>query len=428
MKFSESLKGYFSALRVKPGKLMNESEVFCMAPWLQLHAQTNGEITPCCVSAYKGEAIGNLRENPNLADAWNSEKMKHIRLNMLEGKKSALCGNCYEDEHLGKFSERMKYNRDFKDYISRAIATQPDGSVKELNIPVIDIRFSNKCNYKCRICNSDNSSLLHEEEVKLGRIPSDAPKEVKAAADETAFWESFERLLPTVKRLHFAGGEPLVMDEHYRVLEHLISIGNTDVNLAYNTNFLTLRYKKYNVIDLWNQFRKVDVWASLDGMEQRGDYQRKGQRWNVIEENIRTLQRECTSVVFGIDATVSIFNVMHIPGFYQYMVENKFVEPDRMNLYHLHEPDYFCVTNLTPQLKHKAAGLYDNFISGYLQTLPDASKIKEHVAALIKFMQSEQKEKQAEFQNRINEVDALRNENFASIFPELAGMLAPATA
>jgi len=375
------------------------------------------------MSAYKGDNIGSLRENSSLQHAWNSDKMKRIRLNMMEGKKSSICSNCYCHQELGKFSDRMQYNRDYKDYYQRVKATMPDGTLQEKNIPVLDIRFSNRCNYKCRICNSNNSTQLYEEELKLKRISPNTPKEVKAAADETIFWESYKALLPGAKRLHFAGGEPLLMDEHYQALEHLISIGKSDVTLSYNTNFSTLRYKQFDLIGLWNKFRKVDVWASLDGMGAKGDYQRKGQRWKEIEENIRTLQANATTVLFGIDVTVSIFNILHIPEFYEYMVENKFVAPDRMNLYYLTDPDCFNVTNLTPQLKHKAIELYRSFSSGYLQQVSDSERIREHSAALIKHMLSDDLKKQSEFRTRIAEVDALRNENFTALFPELKEMM-----
>jgi MoaA/NifB/PqqE/SkfB family radical SAM enzyme len=73
-----------------------------MAPWIQLHAQNLGDITPCCMSAYQGETIGSLRTEPNLRNAWNSPNMKQLRLNMLEGRESAMCKNCYSDQQLGK--------------------------------------------------------------------------------------------------------------------------------------------------------------------------------------------------------------------------------------------------------------------------------------------------------------------------------------
>jgi radical SAM protein with 4Fe4S-binding SPASM domain len=425
MNFPELLKNAFVAIcpRSKSDKHLVKSPVFCMAPWIQLHVQPQGEVTPCCMSAYKGGPVADLRENSDLAAAWNSEKMKHVRLNMIEGKQSSICSNCYSHEKLGKSSDRIQYNRDYANYYDRVKSMLPDGTVGDTTIPVLDIRFSNKCNYKCRICNSSNSSLLYEEDLKLGKIDSGSSKEMKATGDDTIFWKSYKRLLPTAKRLHFAGGEPLFMDEHYEVLEYLISIGNTDVNLSYNTNFSTLRYKRYNIIEIWNKFRKVDVWASLDGMGERGDYQRKGQRWKEIETSIRLIQNQCSAVVFGIDVTVSVLNIFHIPEFYQYMVENKFVHPDRMNLYYLHGPDYFSVTNLTPALKEKAAALYETFISGDLSQVQGFENMKQHSAALIRYMQSDQLHKQEEFKKRILETDTLRNENFTKTFPELSDMM-----
>src|SRR5688572_16164016 len=101
MNFRELLK--FS-LSPSPAKLVTESEVFCMAPWIQLHAQTSGKIAPCCMAKISdGNELGDLQEDPNLAKAWNSKNMKQLRLNMLQGKKSSLCSNCYEYEKAGKF-------------------------------------------------------------------------------------------------------------------------------------------------------------------------------------------------------------------------------------------------------------------------------------------------------------------------------------
>lgn len=423
MSFINAIKKYFSFFS-KKNRLLNESKVFCMAPWIQLHAQTHGEVTPCCVSAYKGDCVGNLRTDANLSNAWNSAAMKQLRRNMLSGKASNMCSNCYESEALGKGSDRQQYNRDYPMYFNRVLNTLPDGTVTDNTIPLLDIRFSNKCNYKCRICNSSNSTQLYEEDLKLGKINADRPKENKVTNNKNEFWETYTALLPAATKLHFAGGEPLVMEEHYRVLEHLIAINRTNIVLSYNTNFSILRYKQYHLIDLWKKFERVEVWASLDAMGAQGDYQRKGQKWSHIEQNIRTLKQQCPHVLFGIDVTVSIFNIFSIPAFYQYMVQEQLIRPDRFNLYFLHEPDYFNITNLTSALKEQAKQLYEEFISGPLLQNADTQKLKTHATALIAFMFSEQKVKQQEFRQRVRETDALRHENFETLFPELKEMMA----
>lgn len=427
MSLRESIKNLFisPAAKEKKRKLLTESNVFCMAPWLQLHAQTNGKVAPCCMSAvYSNNELGDLRVNPNLEEAWNSENAKQLRLNMLQGKTNTICSLCYKYEGVGKVSERMMYNRDYKQWYSKVEATLPDGSLKGFEVPLVDIRFSNKCNYKCRICDSEFSSLWYDEEQKIDKKPKlPSEKEMYVASDKVTFWDSYKRLLPGVKRLHFAGGEPLFMDEHYETLEYLISVGRTNVTLSYNTNFSTLRYKRYNVIDLWNKFERVDIWASLDMMGEKGDYQRKGQKWNKIEENIRLVQRECATAQFGVNVTANILNVLYIPEFFQYMVDNRLVEPHRMNVYLLFEPPYYNLTNLTPALKQKVLRRYENFERNYLDNIANADNFRNHIRAATAYMMSEDGTLKNEFRHWIKAVDELRGEHFVSVFPELAEMM-----
>jgi len=424
MKIAQKIKHFILDPSGKRKALLDNSKVFCMAPWIQLHAQTNGKVAPCCMSSIKnGNEIGDLNINPSLLDSWNSENMKKLRLDMLSGNKNSICDNCYDYEKLGRSTERHYYNRDFQNYFSRVKDTNSDGAVNNNTVPIIDIRFSNKCNYKCRICNSDYSTLWYDEEIKLGKSVNPLSKEIKVAANEIKFWESFKALLPTVKRLHFAGGEPLFMDEHYATLEHLIAIGNKNVNLTYNTNFSTLRYKRYNVVDLWKNFRQVDIWASLDGMGPQGDYQRKGQKWETIEENIRIIQQECENVVFGVNVTVSIFNIMHIPDFFKYLVEQKLVKPERVNLYPLMYPQHFSVDNLQPELKVQATELHRNFEKNYLQNNPKYENIANHYNAIITLMNANDRQAKLAFKQAIESVDTIREEDFKTTFPELKSML-----
>jgi len=394
-----------------------------MAPWIQLHAQTNGDVGPCCMANMdNGNAISNLNQQPNISAAWNAPALKKLRRNMLEGKESSICLNCYEYEKVGKFSERMQYNRDFKRYFTRVLNTGMDGSVDKTAIPLIDIRFSNRCNYKCRICSSEYSSLWHEDELRLNPEAKPYPKKLKVAADEEVFWNSFEKLLPDVKRLHFAGGEPLVMDEHYRTLQHLIDIGKTDLTLSYNTNFSTLRHKGHDLPDLWGRFEKVDIWASLDGMGDKGDYQRKGQQWPVVEDNIREVQRRCDNVLFGVNVTISIFNVLHVPEFYRHMVGNGLVSPDRMNLYLLQFPYEYSITNLTEGLKSRVREGYSSFIADYLPSVGDSGHFSNHLRSVINRMDSEPAALREEFIHSIESLDRLRGESFLEVFPELKEM------
>jgi organic radical activating enzyme len=419
---------YINSILVKLGwkkALLQESSVFCMAPWIQLHAQTNGHVAPCCMAdAWDGRETGNLKENAKLNEQWNSSKMKELRLNMLKGKESPICGNCYKYESFGKVSERNTYNRDHFRHISRLLITDSTGYLKTDSIPLIDLRFNNKCNYKCRICNSEYSSLWYEDELKVGNYYGNEPVKLKSmTALDSDLWTTLDSQLATVQRIHFAGGEPLYMDEHYRVLEKLLELGNNQAILSYNTNFSTLRYKNFNVVEIWSKFKNVDIWASLDGMGAKGDYQRKGQRWNKIEENIREIQKSCPQVIFGVNITVSIFNIFDITDFYEYLVINNLAKADRVNLYLLFGPECFSIAQLSLSLKDKAMFKINEFLANKLPKIPNSSNFKNHLLSVQSYLTSHEPTHQEELRDRIKKVDTVRDEKFEDLFPELAELI-----
>ena len=77
-----------------------------------------------------------------------------------------------------------------------------------------------------------------------------------------------------LEEIYFAGGEPLIMEEHYRILKKLDERKMYHVRLKYNTNFSQMTFKKLDVMEIWNRFESVKIGASLDGMGKRGEYLR----------------------------------------------------------------------------------------------------------------------------------------------------------
>lgn len=400
---------------------LSDSKVFCISPWIQLHAQTNGYVGPCCMASMnETNYLSDLNENPNLIDAWNSEKMRQLRLNMLKGEKSSICQNCYKYEELGNESERIKYNKDYIHYIDRVFKTDKTGSVGEEKVLLLDMRFSNKCNYKCRICDSSYSSLWYEDEQKLGKNPQlPSQKKMTISSDKEKFNDSYKEILSDVIKIHFAGGEPLIMEEHYQVLEDLIKINHSDVVLSYNTNFSTLKYKNVEVIEQWKFFKTVDVWASLDGMFERGDYMRKGQRWNKIEENILRFQKELPQGLLGINITVSLLNILHLPEFIKYLIEKLNIQPIRINLYLLFGPSYYSVIQLPNEIKEKAEAELVQFKNGYLSKIVNGNHLSAHIDTVLNYMNSEEGQQLEEFKYWTQKIDILRDEDFGKVFPEL---------
>ena len=406
--------------------LLKESKIFCMAPWVELHVAPHGKIFPCCISgAFRDEAIGDTRQGDTLLESWNSTNMKKLRVNMLNGNKSKLCERCYTYEDLGKESERYWYNTDFGKHFGRIENTKDDGELEIFDPPYLDIRFSNICNLRCRICGPELSSGWFNDAKKLNPGEFKGKQIISPTESPEELWEQVETLIPTIERIHFAGGEPLVMEEHYKILELLIQEKNINVKVTYNTNFANLVYKGKNVLDYWKELKDVAVFASLDGMGKRGDYMRKGQQWDKIIENRKQLQDKCPDVYFHVDPVVSVMNIFHILDFYKWMVDTEFISPSNITVYLLFEPEYYNIQGVSVDTKKRVVKKYNDFFNNYLTKFDTgiSTYVKSQFQVVLNYMKEDTLDIGKSFLDVNTKLDKIREEDFREILPEIEGML-----
>ena len=307
---------YISEDELRPDqidKLVN-SDVFCMIPWIHMHAFPDGRAYPCCLGDDR-HPIGNFKQD-SLADVWNQEAYKIMRTNMLTETSCKECTKCYEQESNGFVSMRNSTNKNFGHHIKLVDQTLADGTMPEFKLRYYDIRFSNLCNFTCRTCGGWFSSSWYTEEEELyGK--RNYPKIMFAGRTELDMWEQLEPHIPYLEQVYFAGGEPMMMEEHYRILKELVRREMFDVKLIYNTNFSRLNLKDDNVLDYWRLFKNVSVGASLDGMGSRAEYIRKGTKWDQIERNREQMLEVCPDTDFYVSATVSLYNAHHVSDFHR---------------------------------------------------------------------------------------------------------------
>src|SRR5579871_2175889 len=230
-------------------KKMNSNDAFCIMPWVQLHIATNGDINACCVSS---KPFGNVKAD-RLTDIWNGAEMNEFRDKMVKNIRDERCAYCYSIEASGGKSLRQNMNEQHTGYYLSIAPGDTNGETLKVNPPTkLDIRFSNVCNFRCRTCYHGASSRWFEEAVKLGEAAGDRPI-IRAIDDLEDFYMQLEGFTDHVDEIYFAGGEPLIMDEHYRILHILESKKQLNVFLRYNTNFSTYKYKEHNVYEMWSK-------------------------------------------------------------------------------------------------------------------------------------------------------------------------------
>jgi organic radical activating enzyme len=397
--------------------LIFENKSFCMYPWIHLHAFPTGEAYPCC-NTEMSEPVGNTRQQ-TIQEIWDGAPMQNVRAKMLAGKTVKGCTRCYEQEDSGFFSMRMSANKHFGHHI--ALTDNPTPPMKMI---YWDIRFSNLCNLKCRSCGHIFSSNWYDDQVKLaGQKWKEQNTRINfAGRSEDDIWNQLEPQIDNLEQVYFAGGEPLIMEEHYRLLHELIKRGRTDVRLVYNTNFSQLTYKKTNVLELWREFDSVSVGASLDGSGVRGEYIRKGTNWAQVERNREEMLRVCPRVDFYISPTLSIMNALHIPDFHRDWVNKGFIKPQDLMLNLLQDPIYYRIDVLPFQYK---VDVQEKFIEHIAWLKPQDRLTRATVGfeSAVKFMMADDKSNLLlNFKTQTAHLDRIRNENVLDAIPELGSL------
>lgn len=291
-----------------------------------------------------------------------------------------------------------------------------------------DIRFSNVCNLKCRICNFSSSSSWYNDDLALGNIKPETPALTTSIIDEEKFFKEFKGQLGSIKEIYFAGGEPLMMEQHYRILEFLIETGNTSCKLFYNTNLSRLKFKEYDVLELWKQFEYVNLAVSLDDIGERLEYQRKNTKWEQMQSNFETVKREADNVDIMISPTISIFNILSITEMHKTLFNKGFVRVEDVVPTLLVYPQEFNIRGLSQELKETAKNRIDDHLEWLKSQALEDEKKMEYVLRqyhnIVTYLNHEGDEKaHLNFPKKIAELDALRNEDFVSVFPELASLI-----
>ena len=320
---------------------------------------------------------------------------------------------------------RQNMNMDYNHLLDRSKLTNEDGTVDDIHMAYMDVRFSNICNMRCRTCGPELSSQWVDDAVKMKRYPADAPKILKIKKTIEEFWSDVQPWIDTVERIYFAGGEPLIMDEHYKILEYLIEIGKTDIVIAYNTNFSKLTYKGKDVIELWKHFPNVRLGASLDAMGDRAEFMRKGTDWKQIEANIIRLQKEAPHVKFQVSATVSAYNVWHVADFFDEWVTKGYVPPQEIDINILLFPEYQQLQILPNDVRKEAKEKIISYMERVkLKEVDKNGRSYSAFNALVNTLDEDEKtEHQSEFRRQNRIMDNVRDEDLVSIFPELKGIL-----
>ena len=279
-----------------------------MAPWTHTYLSPQTERRMCCASRepaqsfeqYIDTSTGTGTYTPMTLDQhWNSEHMQSVRRRMMAGETLPECEVC-NDKLLNTNVYRSYFNQLFAHKYDSAIAATDTAGYTTIKPVSWDYRFSNLCNFKCRMCGDMLSSSWETEQRQLNMIDLNNPKnnwmqpvvrqQINKFLDtqiEAEFAEAVEQ--HRVEEVYWVGGEPLMYEQHWRYMKRIIELGDgPSVYARYNTNLSRINYRGIDLYhDILSHVRDWQICASLDGTGATGEYIRTGLAYSVFLENFR---------------------------------------------------------------------------------------------------------------------------------------------
>ena len=289
----------------------SENKTFCMAPWSHTYISPQAERRMCCASreehsfqkqyidATNDTKYGEIKESKTLADDfnpvsleehWNSPYMKDIRKKLMAGETISQCDVC-NDDILSISSYRKWFTGVlFRDKIQEAFDNTDDDGHTTMPVISFDYRYSNLCNFKCRMCGEQLSSSWEAEKKKNNMwsieqqpfMQKDVKKKMTSFQTEVVEPEFRDAISKgIVEEIYWVGGEPLMYDIHWWALEEMVENGSAkNCHLRYNSNLSRTTFKGKELFDYLPQFKDWLMCASIDGTGDIVEFIRKGIVWD----------------------------------------------------------------------------------------------------------------------------------------------------
>ena len=292
---------------------MSKSDTFCIIPFLHIYGTAGGDLVPCC----EAQEIPLNKPGESAEETWNNENYRELRRALTEGERPDRCSVCWHNEDSGIVSNRQQWSEDNWQMYADGVEVNSDYTVK--NKPLwIELKVSNFCNLKCIMCSTHSSYKRVQDLDIITKYQKDG-HETRLLRPEKLFdsINEWPGLWDTVQVLQFTGGEPIINEEHYKLLAGIPDSIKANIRLRYATNISHIKFKQYDLIDIWSKFKHTNIKVSMDGIADVYNYIRQDGDWETVYTNMLTLST-VPNIDLAAGITVQAHNIFQMPEFYSF--------------------------------------------------------------------------------------------------------------
>ncbi len=430
------------------------SPSFCLAKWYHsnIYFQT-GETHSCYHPAPHKISIEEVQQNP--AALHNTSTKFQERREMLEGKRPEGCQYCWNIEDINRdlISDRqIRTGSLYKEERIQDIQKHSDQFF--VSPDYVEVSFSNLCNFKCGYCHPKASSRFYKEIEQFG--PYEKSKNHRCDIDWfeiyneennpflEAWWKWWPELSQGLKILRVTGGEPLMQQSTYRLMDRLEQNPvphlelNVNSNLGSQEKIIQKFSDKIQKLVQEKKIKNFKLFTSIDSWGPQAEYTRHGLDLQLFEKNLKNYLSQ-TDLPLTIMITFNIFSLPNFKNLLQKILEwrtefqsthTDFMKFHRIrfDLSYLKEPLQFDI-NILP--KENFLKYLEESLQFMKDNLDDNSKVKfsymeyQRLLRTYEYMKTTHypakkiKEGQLDFYRFFKEYDKRKNVSLTETFPEL---------
>lgn len=205
------------------------------------------------------------------------------------------------------------------------------------------------------MCTPINSSLWVAEHEQYEHLQDHKTNQRHKWADNTDLLDDIKNRLDQVEMFYFSGGEPLLNKKHEELINYCVVSGYADkIKLIYDTN-ATMITQKW--VDLWENFKSVQINLSIDGGEEVVEYVRYPVKYSDLIKSLELLQSS-TTIDVALQMALGAYNIFEVGNIYEL---KKQYNCHTINISILNWPDFLSLDVLTDDQKREVKERYGNF-------------------------------------------------------------------
>ena len=291
-------------LEFKKNVLDSVSSSFCAAKWFNASIHLGHGYTHSCHLPLPHEIDkSELDKNPSAIH--NTQHKKRQRKMMLEGERPAECEYCWKIEDIKRdnISDRVFKSRI---YNIEDIQRIPKKSWKNnVNLKTLELSFDRICNFACSYCNAGYSTTWANDIKNYGpyqymKTEGGGQYQHDGKAFEPygkfnidnpyieAFFKWWPKLSKDLQELRFTGGEPVMSNNFWRLMDIIKEQHLPHMALAVNSNLGMKSSILDKLVELTNNIdvRLFDLYTSNESYGAHAEYIRDGLVYEQWKKNL----------------------------------------------------------------------------------------------------------------------------------------------